>query len=233
MAQILQLYQLQSLDSEIDQIRQQLKEIDAQLGESKALQQAKTGHETAEATLRQAQTKMKDLALELKTVSNKISNQEKLLYSGKVLSPKEAANLQDEVAALKRWHGDREEHLLEAMVEAEEAETVRDTTATHLADVEADWQAGQGDLLDNQTDLKNKLIDRKKRRPAIAAAIDKQTLTLYERLRTQKAGRAVAAVKGGVCQGCGVTPSSNKLRQARAGTELMTCGACGRILYVP
>ena len=233
MARILQLYQLQTLDSEIDQIRHQLKEIAAQLGESDALQQAKTNRQTAETTLRQAQTKMQDLDLELKGLSDKISSQEKLLYSGRVLSPKEAANLQDEVAALKRWQSDREEHLLEAMVEVEDAEESVDIAVTNLADIEADWQGSQGDLLQNQTELKGKLADRKGRRPAMAAAIDKQTLATYERMRTQKAGRAVVAVKGGVCQGCGVTPSNNKLRQARAGTELMTCGACGRILYVP
>lgn len=233
MAQLLQLYQLQSIDSEIDEIRQQLKKIAGQLGESETLQQAKSQHQIAEASLRQTQAKMQDLELELKGLTQKISGQEKLLYSGKVLSPKEAANLQDEVASLKRRQSDREEHLLEAMVEVEEAEAKLESAATHLSDVTTNWNDEQKGLQENNTQLKGKLADLKMRRPNMVAAIDPTILSIYEQLRPRKAGRAVVAVKGGVCQGCGMTPSNNRLQQARAGTELVYCGACGRILYVP
>ncbi|GAB4453671.1 MAG: zinc ribbon domain-containing protein [Anaerolineae bacterium] len=233
MAQLLQLYQLQSIDSEIDQIRQQLKEIIGQIGESEALRQAKNRQQLADAALRRSQAKMQDLELELKSLSQKISGQEKLLYSGKVLNPKEAANLQDEVASLKRRQSDREEHLLEAMVAVEEAEAEFEGAAAHLNAVEIDWAAGQKELQQNSTQLKSRLLELKERRPAMVATVDPAILPIYERLRPKKGGRAVVAVKGGVCQGCGMTPSNNRLQQARAGTELVYCGACGRILYVP
>ena len=51
--------------------------------------------------------------------------------------------------------------------------------------------------------------------------------------RSDDPGRAVAAVKNGTCQGCGLGASNRKVQQARAGTELVYCGTCGRILYVP
>ena len=35
------------------------------------------------------------------------------------------------------------------------------------------------------------------------------------------------------CQGCGLGASNRKVQQARAGAELIYCGTCGRILYVP
>ncbi len=233
MAQLLQLYQLQTIDSEIDQTRQQLKEIIAKLGESDALQQAKSQQQAASVALRQAQAKMQDLELELKSLTQKISGQEKLLYSGKVLSPKEAANLQEEVASLKRWQSDREEHLLEAMVNVEEAEAKQNSAASHLSEVEAGWNITQKELQENSILLKSKLTELKARRPGVVASVDPVILPVYERLRPKKAGRAVVAVKGGVCQGCGMTPSNNRLQQARAGQELVYCGACGRILYVP
>jgi hypothetical protein len=232
-AQLLQLYQLQSIDSEIDLIRQQLKDIAAQLGESEALQQAKSRQQAAESRLRQAQAKMQDLELEQKSLAQKISGQERLLYSGKVLSPKEASNLQEEVASLKRRQSDREENLLEAMVEAEEAENDLESAASQLNTVTANWDDEQKELQAESSQLKRRWVELKQRRPGVVAAVDPATLSIYERLRPKKAGRAVVAVKGGVCQGCGMTPSNNRLQQARAGTELVYCGACGRILYVP
>ena len=104
MAQILQLYQLQSLDSEITQINRQLADIAAKLGESEELQQARSETEAAQTMVRGAQTRTQDLDLELKSLTGKITNQEKLLYSGKVLNAKEAANLQEEVANYLKGH---------------------------------------------------------------------------------------------------------------------------------
>lgn len=233
MVQLLQLYQLQSLDSEIDQISHQLATIAAQLGESDALKQARAGAEAAQVQLRKLQAKMQDLDLELKSLTAKITNQEKLLYSGRALSAKEAANLQDEVASLKRWQSDREEKLLEAMVEVEDADAALAAARTGRESTEADWLAQQSGLQQTQGELQDRLSALKERRPNAAEKIDAETLRIYENLRKKKAGRAVVAVKNGVCQGCGMTASANKVRQARSGTELMYCGACGRILYVP
>jgi predicted nucleic acid-binding Zn-ribbon protein len=232
-AVILQLYQLQSLDSEIDHVNQQLAEIAAQLGESDELKQTRAAQQTAAVRLRKAQTLMQDLELELKSLSNKISGQEKLLYSGRVLSAKEAANLQDEVASLKRWHSEREEKLLEAMVDVEAVEAELADAEANLSTVEAGWNADQSDLVKKQAELKSSLANLQKRRPTAIAGIDATSLETYEKLRKKKAGRAVAAVKSGICQGCGMTPSNNKIRQARAGTEILYCSACGRVLYVP
>jgi predicted nucleic acid-binding Zn-ribbon protein len=232
-AQILQLYQLQNLDLEIQQTHQQLAQIAAMLGESEALQQARKAHEAATAVLRQAQTKARDLDLELKSLNSKIAGQEKLLYSGKVLSAKEASNLQEEVASLKRWQTDREDHLLDAMVEQEEAEAGMQAAREKRAAVEVAWQNDQHELLASQKELNHKLVELQQRRPAMVAQVGPDLLEPYDRMRLKKGGRAVAPVKDGACQGCGVTVSANKARLARSKGELVYCGTCGRILYVP
>ncbi len=230
---ILQLYQLQALDSETDQIKRQLSDVLTQLGESDALKQAKATQSAAESRFRKTHATMQDLDLEVKSISEKISGQEKLLYSGRVLNAKEAANLQDEVASLKRWHTDREEHLLEAMVDFEEAEESLSAAQDDLTGVEAEWVSGQGDLVKNRDSLARKLSELKTRRPTVSAPISQADLAVYEKLRPKKAGRAVSVVKNKVCQGCGMTPSNSKLQRARSDEELMYCTVCGRILYVP
>jgi len=233
LGRILQLYQLQSLDSEIDQVNHRLAEIVAKLGESEALKAARVTVEVAEKELRQAQATMQDLDLEVKSLSEKIANQEKKLYSGTVLNAKEAANLQDEVISLKRWHSEREEHLLEAMVALEESESILDKNQVELARIEAEWVTDQDHLKQEQHTLESKLEELRERRPTVVGTIDVDILREYESLRPKKAGRAIAAVKNSVCQGCGMTLSSSRVQRARAGTELMYCSTCGRILYIP
>lgn len=233
MSRIQSLYQLQLLDTDLDQTRKELAEVKAALGESEALKQARAAVTRSEEVMHQAQTKMRDLELEVNGLASKITQQEKLLYSGKTMSPKEAANLQEEVASLKRWHSTREELLLEAMMAAEEAEEAFRAAQARLAEVEAGWTADQAALRQKQSELENKLAELQERRPTLTAGLKAEDLAEYDTLRRKRAGRAVAIVKNGVCQGCGIAVSQGKLQRARADQELMFCGTCGRILYVP
>jgi hypothetical protein len=66
----------------------------------------------------------------------------------------------------------------------------------------------------------------------ILSHIDPAHLQLYERLRQQKQGNAVAKIEQGRCQGCKITIPVSELSQARAG-ELVQCGSCSRVLCVP
>ena len=203
------------------------------LGESETLKNIRNNVEAAQQSLRQAQVTMQDLDLEVKSLTEKIATQEKKLYSGAVLNAKEAANLQDEVASLKRWHVEREEHLLEAMLAVEESESNFNDRQAELAHIEAEWSSDQEHLRQEQNTLKSKLDELMERRPTIAGIVDADDLSEYENLRSKKAGRAIVTVKDGVCQGCGMTLSNSRVQRARAGTELMYCSTCGRILHVP
>ena len=232
MSQVQRLYQLQSLDRELDKAKQQLAEIAAKLGESQVLKEAKQTVEEAEQNLHKVQAKMQDLELEVKSLTEKIAHQEKMLYGGKKLSPKEATNLQDEIASLKRWHSKREELLLEAMVETEEAEESFSQAQAELSRVQAEWAVDQENLTQTQNTLQAKVAELMEQRPVIVDRIEADDLNEYEELRPMKAGLAVAAVKNGVCQGCGMAASNNKIQQARSGVELIYCGGCGRIMYV-
>jgi predicted nucleic acid-binding Zn-ribbon protein len=232
LSRVQQLYQLQILDSELDKINQQLAEITAQLGESEALNQAKAKAEATDKALRQAQTTMQNLNLEVQSLTGKIAQQEKTLYQGKALSAKEATNLQGEIGSLKRRHSQREELLLEAMVGAEEAEQQLSRVQADLAAIQARWQADQEHLTQQQIALMARAAELKQQRPVTLKAIDPDDLEEYDDLRPRKGGRAVAMVKDGICLGCGVGASSSRIQHARTGAELIFCGTCGRILYV-
>jgi predicted nucleic acid-binding Zn-ribbon protein len=224
---------LQVLDSKLDKVRRQLTDIAARLGESDALKKAKAAVATAEQTLHKTKATMQDLDLEVKSLTEKITREEKMLYGGsKAISAKEAANLQEEVASLKRRQSNREETLLEAMVETEEAEETLKQAQTELTEIQGIWSTDQQDLLQKQTELEKQAANLAEQRLDIVVRVDTEALEEYEDMRPRKGGVAVAPLKDGICQGCGMAPSANKVQQARAGDELIYCGGCGRILYV-
>lgn len=233
MNQAQQLYRLQQLDSQLDQIEVRLAEIEASLGESEALIQARVLVKVAQEKLVQAQIHMRDLELEVKGLSEKIARQEKTLYSGTVKSAKEAANLQEEVASLKRRHENQEELLLEAMVMTEEAEEQVEQLQGKLEQTQADWAANQETLREERLRLQTEMTELTEQRPVITRGIEADALNTYESLRRKKAGRAVALVERDVCQACNVSVSAARRQRARSASELIFCGTCGRILYAP
>ena len=55
----------------------------------------------------------------------------------------------------------------------------------------------------------------------------------YERLRTGRAGRAVAAVQNGACGACFRALAPAALQEARRRERLLSCDGCGRYLVLP
>jgi predicted nucleic acid-binding Zn-ribbon protein len=226
------LYELQQVDLEIESASRRLKEIAASLVESNELKQARKMVVEAKARLAKRRARMKDLDLEVSSLSHKIETDEQRLYSGRVTNPKELASLQDEVASLQRWRDKKEDDLLEMMVAAEEGEAALADAQAILTQVSDAWRAEQGDLANEQAQLQARLGELDEQRESLVAAIGPDDMAIYERLRRRKAGRAVALVKDGICQGCRMNPPTSQVQHARSGTELVFCNNCGRILHV-
>jgi predicted nucleic acid-binding Zn-ribbon protein len=226
------LYELQQVGLEIESTSHRLKEITASLVESAELKRARKMVVDAQARLVKRRAQMKNLELEVTSLSQKIETDEQRLYSGRVTNPKELASLQDEVASLQRRRDKKEEDLLEVMVAAEEGEAALADAQAILAQVSESWRAEQGDLAEEQTGLQARLGELVEQRKSLVAAIGPEDVAIYERLRQRKAGRAVALVKDGICQGCRMNPPTSQVQHARSGNELVFCNNCGRILHV-
>jgi predicted nucleic acid-binding Zn-ribbon protein len=232
MSRTQRLYELQQVELEAEGVARRLREITAQLGESADLQRARKLVTEAEGRLSKRRAQMKSLDLEVSGLTQKIETDEGRLYSGRVTNPKELAGLHDEVASLKRWREKKEEDLLEAMLAAEEAEGAVADAHSILGQVTETWQGEQGDLVGEQSRLQVRLRALREQRDALIAGIDPEDVAIYQRLRRQKGGRAVAAVKDGICEGCRMNPPSSQVQRARTGSDLVFCNNCGRILHV-
>jgi len=223
------LYRLQQLDSEHDAKQDRLREIDIALRDDAALRQARLTLEEEDKRARKWQTRQRDLELEIQSLSDKTSRSEQRLYGGKVTNPKELADLQAEIASLKRRRQKLEDTLLEAMIEREGAEQARDEALRHLEELESIWATRQADLKAERDTLEGRLGQIEQRRATVVSRLDTTVLATYKRLRDTKGGQAVAGLRGDACAVCGVTISPSAEWKLREG-ELIHCDACGRFI---
>ena len=225
------LYRLQTIDLEIGNGKRRLEEVEAGLGESEELRQARRALQKAKDELSRWRTTLRDLELEARSLNAKIISVEERLYSGRVTNPKELANLQNEVSYLKRRMGDLEDRQLEAMVEVEEHEAEVDSKQASLTQIEAEWTQTQKQLTEERSELEEKLAHLTTERVEVEGMIEAEDLALYGELCSRKGGQAVALLKGEVCQACRVTLPTSRVQQARSGDSLIFCSSCQRILY--
>jgi hypothetical protein len=161
----------------------------------------------------------------------KIEQAESSLYGGKVQNPKELQDLQADIASLKRHLAAIEERELEAMLKSEEAQAALQKAQeklqkaqTHLGDEHRELIAEQESL---RRDLKSLQIERE----AAVSAVATEMLSVYENLRRERRGVAVAEVSDNACGACGTTLTAALQQSARHTTQLVHCPSCGRILY--
>jgi len=224
------LHQLQQMDLELENGQRRIAEIQASLGESETLRQARRALSNAQEELREWQTRSRDLELEIASLNNKTTSSEKRLYSGTVTNPKELSDIQEEIASLKRRRQSLEDELLEAMVYGEEAEATAEQCRAALTNIEATWEAEQTALKQELSQLETRMAQVREAREKLRAAIQADDLEIYDHIRERYGPQAVVTLRDGVCGFCAVTPSRTKLRRIKKGQELLQCSNCKRIL---
>ncbi|MCL4870782.1 MAG: hypothetical protein KJ063_17625 [Anaerolineae bacterium] len=232
MAQIRLLYRLQEIDSEIRAKKQRLGEVIRLQKEDQALQKARQERDAAAQQRDKWQKERKRLELEIADLDSKSKNASNRLYSGSVKNPKELTDLQQQIEAMGRHRTTLEDHLLETMLELEEAETGFAAAQTQWQQVEAAWERQHTGLLQEQDQLALALHKLMTQRPDMAKLIKPDILTHYEQLSKKLGGVAVTMVQYNLCSVCRVSISAQKIKTAQEGT-LVYCGSCGRILYAP
>jgi uncharacterized protein len=68
-------------------------------------------------------------------------------------------------------------------------------------------------------------------RAAVENPIPADALRLYDQLRQQRRGIAVAIINDKSCSACGSGLSAAQMQSSRASGSIALCPSCGRILY--
>jgi predicted nucleic acid-binding Zn-ribbon protein len=230
MSQTRALYRLQTLDSEIDVRRGRVRELNAALAQDESLRRAQAQTADLENRLHPQESRAADLNLEIQSIAEQTSQLNDRLYSGKGGSPKELEDIQHKIAERKRRRAHLEDDLLETMIQIEELQESLDQAQHELHDIETAWNAEQKNLNDEMKRLKHEVRSLKAERQEAAKQLNAEILDVYETLRVEKKGQAVAVLENGSCSVCRVGQTENIVKLVRQDQQLVKCTTCGRIL---
>jgi hypothetical protein len=231
MSASLGLFRLQQVDRQIDQTQSELDTIRKELENDVELRQTLSRVEAAKKDQHLARHDLQMAEAAGQSQQIKIQQAESSLYGGSVHNPKELQDLQNDVASLKRHLSSLEERELEAMTQVDSAERTLQLAESELAKLQSRLGNEHQKLIEKQSALLNNLERLSEEREAAIAPIESRLLELYEGLRQQKRGVAVAEVSDKSCSACGTNLNAALQQNARSATQIVHCPTCGRILF--
>ena len=230
LADLERLVELQRLDSEIAEVEAAaaaipgvIRRIEEQLMKAKAALDAVTAETDRMTKLRRQQER------ELEEVTDQLKKRQSRLFE--IKTNQEYSAVLKEIEGLKHKVSVLEEAILvlldqievELKARAEEEQRVRSSEAEALRDThrkEAELRQLRGRLSELQGARKGRSKD-----------VESSLLQQYLRLLKSRAGRAVAPIRDGSCEGCHVALTPQLYNEVRRNEEILTCERCGRILY--
>lgn len=233
--QLLDLLELQKVDSTIDRLEGRRRnlpeqvELDQLEGRSNELQDSMAAHQ---AVVDEVISRQQKLEFEIEMIEAKINAEDAKLYAGKVTNPKELHSLQEEIESLKRRKVRTEDQDLEIMEEREAAESalaVFTDEQTPLLGVISEAVAKRDAAV---VEIDAQLDVARAERETWLPRIDEELLKFYDELRSSKGGVGAAALVGDTCQGCHMKLPAQEIQRVRAATGLVRCDECRRILVV-
>jgi hypothetical protein len=224
------LYALQEIDLQRDARRAIVADVEARLGESDELYEARETVEDSSAALDRLRKRQREFEAQLQDLDAKITPLETKLYDGSVRNPKELTDLQKELDGFKERREKLDEQGLALMESVDAATKALAEARSEVERMEATWQEGQTHLTATKAKAESELKTLDGQRGQRTKGMDLGALGLYEQLRGSKQGRAVSRAERGICQGCHVTLPTHLSQRLRIGRDLVQCPRCERIL---
>ncbi|HSH05987.1 MAG TPA: hypothetical protein VLL52_25955 [Anaerolineae bacterium] len=225
------LYELQQMETDIRQKKKRLGELVELQKETDDLKEARAAKETAAEAFAAYRTQKKELDDEIASLRRKKDETSERLYSGKVKNTKELSDMEQAIGAMERRIAALEEQNLEVMLYLEEAETEAVSSEETYKKLLGKWARAVTHYKHEQMEVATAVNEQLALRKEHLKRIPASDLKLYKKIGQKSSGVAIARLRDGRCTGCQVGVSGEKSRRAYEG-ERVTCGSCGRLLYV-
>lgn len=224
---------LQALDLRALELKREIEALPKRILEiEKALESHTKRLELDRAALSANQKERKKLEGDIQLHQQKISRLRDQMMEAKTNEQYRA--FQEEIQYLENAIRKTEDQILDLMMEAETLEAnvrkAEEALKEEKKSVEAEKEQAKARTLADKEELKKVEAQRKE----AAAALSPEVLSVYERLRTRHypAGDVLAEVRDGRCMGCMMTIRPQLVQDVRAGTAVVFCETCRRILYM-
>ncbi len=170
---------------------------------------------------------------ELEMLSQKIAKEEKKLFGGTVLNPKELAGLQQEIKHLNQNRDLLETEVLENMEIISSIEEKISSLKEQIKARENEASEAKSRVLEKETQLKGQLEKLANDRELKTKDVDNELLEEYDEIRERKAGLGAAALIDGICQACHVKVPATDLDKIINNDEAYDyCATCSRIIIL-
>jgi uncharacterized protein len=231
MSQISILYRLQQIDSQLDNAKLSLQNVEKELGDTSLLQEAQLNVNQEEQKYEDEVKRLRECENRSYSVRVKIELSEASLYGGKIHIPKELQDLQNEIASLKRLITTYEDQELEAMGAVEQAEESKNRAKAAMQEIQSKQIERNAILNGEKTKLLGQIERLSAERNATIAPISPSDMALYEQLRKIRNGVAVVKITSRACGACGATLTAAVIQSSQSPGLIIRCPTCGRILY--
>ncbi|HZD80137.1 MAG TPA: YscO family type III secretion system apparatus protein [Actinomycetota bacterium] len=229
------ILELQALDTTIDRLQARRR----QLEEGEEVRVARSSMEQAEGALGEIRLALDAVARdqqrlehEIDSMTQKAAAEEKRLYDGSIANTKELEALQHEIASIRDRRSRTEDRLLDQMEQREALEDRAGAAETELGRAREQLEALGGSAAEELRSIEEDLSRRSSEREGLLPAFDRELLDLYEEIRAQKKGVAVARLVDGVCQACHEQLSAMEIDRLKRTQDVRRCEYCRRLLIV-
>ena len=223
------LVMLQDVDSRAGRDGARLAVLEARLVRDEELETLRVELRRAARSRETADAAVAAQEIVVSTLRGRARELDRHLYDGSVRNPQELLGMQHELETVRHRVATEEESELALMERAESlATTVRELTA-RVESREREHQDSLPGLSAEVAALHEALETLAGERRALLASLDPADLALYDRLRA-RVSPAVVHLEGDLCGGCRMPFAGSEVRAVRAGTSLVQCSSCDRIV---
>ncbi len=224
------LIKLQKLDIEIrntsvllDDIPYQIEEIDKKSEESLKIVQA------AKDNFVQNQKKRRGQESELQDKKEIIEKYKRQLNG--VKTNKEYSSLLKEIDETNAKIDFLEEKIIGEMLSADDIEKEIKAASKKAEEVQAELSRKKGVIFQEKDKAEEKLKDLEAEREELLPKIPSDQMKLYKQISRIKNGIVLSPVTEEFCTMCHMRVRPQMVNELIAGTQIITCENCGRILY--
>lgn len=231
----LKLLDVQALDSQLDSLRAHI----TSMPETEELARLGARKDELTVQVRNLGVDVDDLTAEQKKADRDVESVRKrrerdqgLIDSGGISNPKDLERMLHELESLGRRITDLEDVEIEVMERLEAVQTARTAAEAEAEKVASEFAEVEAKRDQRSAEIKAQGAEVTRERAQTAEGMPSDLMDLYAKLRAQKGGVGVAALRRGQCGGCRLTLDASILASIRAAAtdEVIRCEECGRIL---
>lgn len=225
-----QLVELQELDLEIHRIADRLAGIP---GEREQIENEFNAYAADYLRLktRHEETILERKQLEVELADTQQSSDKYKQDLMRVRNEKEYVTVLREIDAAKKHISALETEILKRMEENEQLEADLKVYTPDIERKREEVDRQLAVLADEHADGELRITSLTARRDALAAAIPRSLLAVYERVARLRRGQALAEVRDSTCTACRMRVRPKIFSDVRKGDQLIACDNCSRILF--